>query len=399
MQAPLGGGTMSHAQKAEEWVDRHLQARGRTRAGAGRRGLYLHGINKNSCQLETWSTDRVKQVGSDFGFLNVESEIKDSFEGVLSGSYKGRPVEGFVIRCTSKETGQCLMFKIKFDEPYLMFREWREITNMLIPWSPSHSAIPSFRNLYFLFLKHKGIIAVRNLFLHERNIQEFSHLLKEASFTLTRDKDQGSNSSNNNNDHDVSALPLVEFPTRILILPIAIVGQGKTTLGSALMSQYHQEIAHIQSDSHQKKPAFLKAVMAALSNKNVVYVDRNNHLDIHRTEVSKMFKSKYPGGRILALEWDVKGVLEIELRGEHHLKLTPQKTPGYVSITQGFFRDFTPVDHREGSLDVQAIDALVKIPLDSTLSERVRLVADAMGWTVDEIKLAERQAKVDATQK
>ncbi|KAJ3026671.1 UNVERIFIED_CONTAM: hypothetical protein HDU68_005257 [Siphonaria sp. JEL0065] len=474
-----GEGKITHSQKGEEWAEVHLAKVGKTKADLAdflevnnvtavfeladddfeehileypedRRGLYLHGINKNSCQLETWSTERVKQVGLDYGFFNVETEIKDSFEDVMlladkcrvTGSYQKKPVEGFVVRCTSTSTESCFMFKIKYDEPYLMFREWREITNLLI-----HGRSPTARyrlsetyiswcekklvtdpDMFEGFLKHKGIIAARNLFLHEHNIQEFGYLLNEATKTLmveatanSKSRTESSSSTNNDiNSHAAIPPSLIEFPTRvppaadlslagsdkILILPIAIVGQGKSTLGSALMSQYYSVISHVQSDAHKKKAGFLKAVMLALEKKNVVYVDRNNHLDIHRTEVSRMFREKYPGGRILAVEWDVKGPLRgnavklsierIQLRGEMHQKLTPEKTPGYEKITADFFRDFTPIDRAAGSLDVQAIDALVKIPLDSSLSERVRIVADAMSWRVDEAKLAERQAKVDA---
>ena len=40
-----------------------------------------------------------------------------------TGSYDGHPIEGFVIRCKDKETDSTELFKVKYDEPYLMFRE------------------------------------------------------------------------------------------------------------------------------------------------------------------------------------------------------------------------------------------------------------------------------------
>ncbi|KAJ3058770.1 hypothetical protein HDU98_005160 [Podochytrium sp. JEL0797] len=352
----------SHAQKGDEWVDFHLKSRNKSRDELARflesnnvtavfeladdafeqhileypegtRGLYLHGVNKNACVLETWDSARVREVAEEFGFWCVESEVMDSFEDVMkladecrsTGSYKDRPVEGFVVRCISKLTGNCFMFKIKYDEPYLMFREWREITTSLLD---GHTPNPKYRlsetyaswcqqklithpSLFSEFKQFKGIIAIRNLFLQELEIREFQHLVDASSQIIVPDKPRMRDDAR-----------LIEFPAdvlnlpvgaslagsdKIIFLPIAIVGLGKSTLAAALMTQFHDVYHHVQSDAHSKKPGFLKAVMVALEKKKAVFVDRNNHLEMHRVEVSRMVKERYPGARVVAIEWDVKG--------------------------------------------------------------------------------------------
>jgi tRNA ligase len=65
--------------------------------------------------------------------LNKQIDVKKiSDECALTGTFDGKPVEGFVVRSCVKSTGATHFFKIKFDEPYLMFREWREVTNRVV---------------------------------------------------------------------------------------------------------------------------------------------------------------------------------------------------------------------------------------------------------------------------
>lgn len=64
----------------------------------GTRGLYIHGVNVNCVYLDTWTSDQVQGVATEFGFECVEcitfdeldavTEFTDSFRE--SGSYKSR---------------------------------------------------------------------------------------------------------------------------------------------------------------------------------------------------------------------------------------------------------------------------------------------------------------------
>ncbi|KAI8335620.1 RNA ligase-domain-containing protein [Blakeslea trispora] len=102
-----------------------------------KRGLYLHGVNYNTVELETLASVQVQQLAHDFGFHATDYQIMDSIDQVKqmaevlqqTGIFQGREVEGAVVRCRRK--GHDFMFKIK-SEPYLMYREYREVTHQLL---------------------------------------------------------------------------------------------------------------------------------------------------------------------------------------------------------------------------------------------------------------------------
>ena len=170
----------AHAAKGEEWLNRHLRESKSSITSLihylqvhnitavfeladdnfeehileypeGRRGLYLHGINENTPILSTWdyNSGKLHEFAKTFGFRIVECEIfqtlEETFEFVSkhqkTGFYGNRPVEGFVVRCNNNgfklndnmntdtavapyESSSKIFFKIKFDEPYMMFREY-----------------------------------------------------------------------------------------------------------------------------------------------------------------------------------------------------------------------------------------------------------------------------------
>ena len=69
-----------------------------------------------------------------------------STEVAKSGSWEGEMIEGFVVRSTVAESdsttagsrppyrpGSPFFFKVKFEEPYLLYRTWREVTRAMLP--------------------------------------------------------------------------------------------------------------------------------------------------------------------------------------------------------------------------------------------------------------------------
>lgn len=101
------------------------------------RGLYLHGINYNTVDLYTLPSLTVQQVAQVFGFHVTPFDTFDTVEQLKefeeemkkTGVYKDKEVEGVVIRC--KRNRKDFMFKIK-NSQYLMFREYREVTNAVL---------------------------------------------------------------------------------------------------------------------------------------------------------------------------------------------------------------------------------------------------------------------------
>lgn len=92
----------------------------------------MHGLNENRVEFHSHSMVEIRQMATSFGFFCVDSFTIDSLselrlkasEGQKTGTYNGKPVEGFVIRCkdsTCKDPKKPYFFKIKFDEPYLVF--------------------------------------------------------------------------------------------------------------------------------------------------------------------------------------------------------------------------------------------------------------------------------------
>ena len=120
-----------------------------------RTGLHLHGLNKNTVDFETRPMVEVKAFAEAWGFFPVRYLTFQTHEEVdaftksvaLTGSLNGEPIEGFVVRTTIPDDisnpppgvvpppykpGQTWFYKIKFDEPYLMYRDWRELTRTML---------------------------------------------------------------------------------------------------------------------------------------------------------------------------------------------------------------------------------------------------------------------------
>ena len=140
--------------------------------------------------------------------LNTIPEVKAFTEEVSkTGQWRGEALEGFVVRTTVSEpptggkskgnagpgaspyaAGSSFFFKVKFDEPYMMYRDWREVTKVLlstkgplseakIPKSKMKRAetkayvawvkgeIARDRKQFDKYTQGKGIIATRERFL------------------------------------------------------------------------------------------------------------------------------------------------------------------------------------------------------------------------------------------
>jgi tRNA ligase len=203
-------------------------------------------------------------------------------------------------------------FKIKFDEPYLMFREWRECTKSIIAKRPIRKhkfgltakyalwAQAKFRqkpHLFKNFNDGKGIIALRNMFLQE--VEGITNFIGAEVIALCK-------------------IPLVvqegeleKGREKTLLIPIATIASGKTTLARCLTIMYPDLIGHIQNDNIQAKkaaPIFEQNIMETFITHDIVFADRNNHLFQHREGLCSVFKAEYPAGKIIALDWNIQSL-------------------------------------------------------------------------------------------
>ncbi|CBQ70262.1 related to TRL1-tRNA ligase [Sporisorium reilianum SRZ2] len=186
----IAGTDVTHAQKGHEWLLRHLGSVGRTEQqlahelwrrnetaafelcddafeehvlaySPARSGLHLHGLNANSADLRTRAMPDVDAFAAHWGFIptrwielpTLEEVQRVTGEIEHTGAWEGEPIEGFVIRTHMPDAhamaelqrdaesqlvrppyapGQAWFYKVKFDEPYLMYRDWRELARKMV---------------------------------------------------------------------------------------------------------------------------------------------------------------------------------------------------------------------------------------------------------------------------
>ncbi|ORY62376.1 RNA ligase-domain-containing protein [Pseudomassariella vexata] len=390
---PRSDVALSHSMAGEKWVDRQLHTIGKTRAELARElrkrnatavaelcdddfeehvlaytpdkaGLYLHGININIPRFMTYPSDQVQKFADEWGFRKVGLQsfddidtVKTFLDGVAeSGAHEGRDVEGFVIRCKMSENPDGGLsyhdwfFKYKFEEPYLMYRQWRECTKALIAGKPQkfkkHVKITEEYLLYArkrlaqdpklgnLYNQNHGIIALRDDFLKFKNLKGSEAANCEAEF---------------GGDDDAA---LVD--SGIVIVPIATIGCGKTTIGVALCHLFRW--GHIQNDNIQGKgrPArMVQGVMQLLAQNPAVIADRNNSERREREQIIKDIKLQNTEARLVAMNFSHGDIEEVRRvtrervlrRGDNHQTIQAASDESKViAIMENFIHRFQPCD-------------------------------------------------------
>lgn len=270
-----------------------------------RSGLYLHGLNTNQPIFETRPMEEVEAFALKYGFKPTEylqkSNIHDlkTFleECAKTGSYNGRESEGFVIRThMTNENNNDLFFKFKFEEPYLMYRQWREVTREYINTRnradvriSKHRYITnkyldfviplldSDKSLREEFLKGFGIISLRKKFLQDYGMS--------GSEILSHEKIQELEELNTS----MEKLTINE-DTKFVIVPIATIGCGKTTTAMTITECFPDEWSLVINDdipNGKTGPTeFVKRGLTHLKEgKKAVFLDRNNHQFRERQQI------------------------------------------------------------------------------------------------------------------
>ncbi|KAL2153437.1 hypothetical protein VTH82DRAFT_4592 [Thermothelomyces myriococcoides] len=367
------------AELCDDSFEEHILAYGPDKAG-----LYLHGININIPEFMTYPSPLVQKFAEDWGFIktglilidNID-EVKAFLEEVAeTGAHDGRDVEGFVIRCKRSSTpggvpNQDWFFKYKFEEPYLMYRQWREATKALISGKQfkirKHVKITEEYLLYArqrlagdpqlrkAYCQNHGIIKLRNDFLEYKNLK--------GSDAANLEGDSG----NANVTRDV------------ILVPIATIGCGKTTIGLALTNLFGW--GHIQNDNitgSKRPPRFVKAVLDQLDEHPAVFADRNNAMRHERKQMLTDVRTQHMAAKLVALNFvhdDVEAVRQVTrervlARGDNHQTIQAATDMNKViGIMEGFIHRFEPCDpEREPDSDFDAI-----INLDPTAGSRENL--------------------------
>lgn len=387
-----GEGETSHAKAGEVRLQRQLAALGKTTQDLARElrqrnatavaelcddtfeehilpygpdeaGLYLHGINLNVPEFATYPSPCVQDFADSWGFRKTNFIVYDDIQKVKefleaaadTGAYDGRDIEGFVIRCRMSPNPPTLpyqdwFFKYKFEEPYLMYRQWRECTKALISGKPpkfkKHARITEDYLVYAkkrlaadpklvkLYQQNHGIIALRNEFLAFKNMK-------------------GSEAANLD-DADTDHIVMTEVTKDVILTPISTIGCGKTTIALALTHLFNW--GHIQNDNISGKgrpPRFTKAVLNQLNDHPVVYADRNNAQKHERRQLLTDVKIQDPNVTIVCLNFrhDENAMGEIRRttrervlqRGDNHQTIhagTDQEK--FMGVMDGFLNRFEP---------------------------------------------------------
>ncbi|KAL8937300.1 MAG: hypothetical protein Q9211_003757 [Gyalolechia sp. 1 TL-2023] len=421
---------VSHAVAGEKWVEKQLAEIGKTKNDLARElrkrnvtavaelcddsfeehvlaydeksaGLYLHGVNLNLPEFATYPGELVHQFADLWGFKKAEYVMKDDIDAVKSfldgcaktGSWNGRDTEGFVVRCRRKEHGdkvhyQDWFFKYKFEEPYLMYRQWREATKAVIagraPRFKKHKAITEEYLLYARrqlaknsnlakeYNKNHGIIAMRDGFLQERGLKGSDIIQQEQA---GEDPTTSSGISRN-----------------VVLVPVASIGCGKTTVAVALTKLF--EWGHVQNDNitgQKNRPKqFVTQICNTLATHPVMIADRNNHQRRERKQLMEDVAAVIPDAKFIALHYvhDPKPQLlpairevtqqRVLDRGDNHqtIRAGSKSRKDIIGIMDGFLSRFEPVNPHLSPDD--GFDEIISLDVMASSRENIETVVNAL---------------------
>jgi tRNA ligase len=408
---------LSHAQAGQRWAEKHVASVGKSTKDLARElrrlnitavaelcddafeehvleyppeiaGLYLHGMNLNLPEFATLSGPEVHEFADAWGFKKAQYVIIQSLDEVKTflekcaetGSWDGRDTEGFVIRCKIREKDRQpyrdWFFKYKFEEPYLMYRQWREATKSVIMGKPpkykKHKQITEEYLRYARkqlaknpklgkeYNRNHGIIAMRDGFLAEVG-RKGSDIIAQERLEAGEDTDGGVRSN-------------------VILVPVASIGCGKTTVARALVKLF--DFGHVQNDDIEGQKGrprkFAFAITDALIEHKAVIADRNNHQRRERKQIFDDVSNGVLEARFVALHYvhepkdrmlsEIRKVTRKRVldRGDNHQTIHAD-SKGHeeiAGIMEGFLQRFEGVDtHNEPDSNFDEV-----IDLDVTAS-------------------------------
>ncbi|GJC80506.1 tRNA ligase 1 [Colletotrichum liriopes] len=319
-----GDADISHAIAGERMIEKQLAALGKTKEdlarelrdrnatavaelcddsfeehileyGPDKAGLYIHGINLNLPEFVTYPSALVQSFGDAWGFKQVGLIIMEDVNEVKSF------LEGVA------ETGAY------GDRDVEGFAD---------------------KNLAKLYQQNHGIIALRNDFLAYKNMKGSDAANLELSEPA-------------NVNGDVSR--------DVILVPIATIGCGKTTIAVALQHLFNW--GHVQNDNISGKgrpPRFTKAVLDLLKDHPVVIADRNNAQKHERKQILTDVKVQHQTARLVALYFahDDNNVAEVRritqerviARGDNHQTIhAATDAEKFLGVMEGFISRFEPI--------------------------------------------------------
>lgn len=354
-------------------------------------GLYLHGINFNTIKFKTYPMEKVTEFAKEFGFKSVDHFNIEKFDDLWKvlndsaklGTYNNREIEGFVIR-SKTINDEDFFFKFKFEEPYLLYRQFREVTKKYINNNNNDilSIVRSVKKHKYItakylefvdklfkdqpklkeeYLEGYGIIKIRKLFLKENGLDELNGMK-----LIKIDQEQQQEDELNNLESKFSQINLDSITEyKYVLVPISTIGCGKTTTFQTLINLF-PNWAHIQNDNIESgnKLKFFISCLEELSKPDcrVLFFDRNNHQYRERQQIFSIFNEKSVnylpsniGLKFIAVNfvpdnaddkthWKVTHDRIVE-RGDNHQSIKSATNENLAnSIMKGFIKRFQPLN-------------------------------------------------------
>lgn len=291
-----------------------------------KRGLYIHGINYNIPNFKTFPMEEVDEYALKYGFKRTHYTKQDTYEETIAfleginkaGVFHDEEIEGFVIRC--KLNNEDFFFKYKFKEPYLLYRELREVTKSYLKMGKSfsiqntkkkHKLIcmdyikfvePLFEKdpkLAENFLNNKRVIELRKAYFDFKNTSALDIVNDETSL-VESDTPCELEGSNNHLQHGGE--------TKYILVTLATIGCGKTTTSLALQNLYPDLVGHVQNDNIQRPVGHQLVTLGLeqLMDKPIVILDKNNHKLIERKQIFddlEKYNKLYPNIKVICLNF------------------------------------------------------------------------------------------------
>lgn len=328
-----------------------------------RAGLYLHGLNYNTITFKTKPMDEVKQFADEWGFKCIDWEVFDDTKSLFehldkcaeTGTYKGEEVEGFVVRFNNN-----FFFKYKFEEPYLFYRQLREVTSKLIATGLPHDIkVKKHQQITQQYLEFVHDLFTKEPELKQRFIDKVGVIEVRQRFLALRNEVHGLDLLNH-----MEALEISTKPPKLVLVPVATIGVGKTLVFLILASVYGWP--HIQNDNilSLAKKKLVDRTLMALKLAPAALMDRNNSLARERKQIfddlgAKRVKYLDPSDSISCVGIDFIGGTDdatmeqlwqitwprVKARGDNHQTLKLELDPTTVErVMKGFIGRYEPLD-------------------------------------------------------
>lgn len=328
-----------------------------------RAGLYLHGLNHNTIAFATEPMPEVKRFADEWGFRCIDWEVFEDTTSLFehldkcaeTGTYKDEEVEGFVVR-----SGNNFFFKYKFEEPYLLYRQLREVTSKLIATGlPNDIKVKKHQDITRQYLEFVDDLFAKEPQLKQRFIDKVGVIEVRQRFLALRNEVHGIDLLNH-----MELLEIERGPPKLVLVPVATIGVGKTLVFLILASVYGWP--HIQNDNilSLAKKKLVDRTLMALKLAPAALMDRNNSLARERKQIFDDLtakRSKYldVSDSISCVGIDFIGGTDdatmdqlwqitwprVKARGDNHQTLKLDLDPTTVErVMKGFIGRYQPLD-------------------------------------------------------